>query len=156
MQTQEILLKAAETARQTVNANAGGPFGAAIVDESGSIFLASNTVLASCDPTAHAEVNAIRKACEEKQSHDLSGCTLYTTCYPCPMCLAACIWANIKEVHYGCSPSDAERIGFRDGYIYDFIEGGSNDETVIRLTAEDKSACLELFEYYKEYNKQLY
>ena len=156
MNTQEILSKAVEEARKTVNSNLGGPFGAAIVDESGNIFLASNTVLGSSDPTAHAEVNAIRKACEAKQSHDLSGCTLYTTCYPCPMCIAACIWANIKAVHYGCTPDDAQKIGFRDDYIYDFIEGGCKDESVMSLHAEDKDECLALFEHYKEHSKQLY
>jgi len=156
MNSQEILLKAVGKARQTVNSNLGGPFGAAIVDEAGKIFLASNTVLGSNDPTAHAEVNAIRKACEEKQSHDLAGCTLYTTCYPCPMCLAACIWANIKEVHYGCTAEDAEKIGFRDDYIYDFIEGHCSDDSVLALHAEDKEACLALFAYYKEHSKQLY
>lgn len=156
MQTPEILLKAAERAMQTVNSNLGGPFGAAIVDASGKIFLASNTVLGSHDPTAHAEINAIRRACEEKQSHDLTGCTLYTTCYPCPMCLAACIWANIKEVHYGCTAEDAKKIGFRDDFIYEFIEAGCTDEEVLTLHAEDKKACLALFAHYKDHSKQLY
>ncbi|NBK21037.1 MAG: nucleoside deaminase [Spirochaetia bacterium] len=156
MNAQEILSKAVEEARQTVDSNLGGPFGAALVDETGKVFLASNTVLGSCDPTAHAEVNAIRKACEEKQSHDLSGCKLYTTCYPCPMCLAACIWANIKEVHYGCTAEDAKKIGFRDDYIYDFFEGHSSDASVIALHAEDKEACLALFKHYQKQSKQLY
>ena len=156
MNTQEILSKAVEEARQTVNSNLGGPFGAAVVDETGKIFLGSNTVLGSNDPTAHAEINAIRKTCEEKQSHDLTGCTLYTTCYPCPMCISACIWANIKAVHYGCTAEEAKKIGFRDDYIYDFIEGGRKDEKVLSLHAEDKKECLALFEYYREHNKQLY
>ncbi len=156
MQTKEILEIAAQAAMQTVDSNQGGPFGAALVDQGGKIFYASNTVLGSCDPTAHAEVNAIRKACEEKQSHDLSGCTLYTTCYPCPMCLAACIWANIKEIHYGCSSEDAKSIGFRDDFIYDFIEGGCKDMGVLTLHHEDKDACLALFDHYKKMKKQLY
>lgn len=156
MQAQQILKKAADEARRTVKEAMGGPFGAAIVDEAGDIFLASNTVLGSHDPTAHAEVNAIRAACDAKQSHDLSGCILYTTCYPCPMCLAACIWANIKEVHYGCTPEDAKKIGFRDDYIYEFIEGGCKKHEVLALHAEDKKACLELFDHYKRENKQLY
>lgn len=156
MQAQEILLQAADEAKRTVSSSMGGPFGAAIVDEAGEIFLASNTVLGSHDPTAHAEVNAIRAACDAKQSHDLSGCILYTTCYPCPMCLAACIWANIKEVHYGCTPEDAKKIGFRDDYIYEFIQGGCKEREVLSLHAENKEACLELFEHYKREEKQLY
>ncbi|MDY0289408.1 MAG: nucleoside deaminase [Sphaerochaeta sp.] len=156
MKTPEILEQAAQEAMRTVSSGMGGPFGAAIVDEAGKVFLSSNTVLGSCDPTAHAEVNAIRKACTEKQTHDLGGCTLYTTCYPCPMCLAACIWANIREVHYGCTPQDAKKIGFRDDYIYDFIKGNCKDSGVLALHAEDKGACLELFEHYRREGKQLY
>jgi len=131
---------------QTVNSTGEGPFGAAVVDQKGKIFLGSNTEISSCDPTAHAEINAIRKACKEKQSHDLSGGTLYTTCYPCPMCISACIWANIKEVHYGCTLEDAKGYGFDDIFIYDFIEGGCKDEKVLSLHPENKEACLALFE----------
>ena len=140
---------------QTVNSKLEGPFGAAVVDETGKIFLGSNTEISSHDPTAHAEVNAIRKACKEKQTHTLSGSVLYTTCHPCPMCIAACIWANIKEVHYGCTLEDAKRYGFDDIFIYDFIEGGCKDDKVLALLAEDKKECLALFEHYNEKRKQL-
>lgn len=126
-----------------------GPFGAAIVDESGKIFLGSNTERISNDPTAHAEINAIRKACKEKQSNDLTGCKLYTTCHPCPMCISACIWANIKEVHYGCTLEDAKKFGFDDIFIYDFIAGGCKDEKILALYPEDKEACLGLFEHHR-------
>ncbi|HKL59641.1 MAG TPA: nucleoside deaminase [Sphaerochaeta sp.] len=149
MQTQELLVKAAEAARQTVNSSLEGPFGAAVVDESGAVFLGSNTEISSNDPTAHAEINAIRKACAEKQTHDLSGCTLYSTCYPCPMCLSACIWAHIKEVHYGCTLEDAKKYGFDDIFIYDFIAEGCTDDEVLILHAEDKEACVALFEHHK-------
>ncbi len=104
-----------------------------MVDHLGEVFIASNTVLGSNDPTAHAEVNVIRQACRKKGTHDLSGCILYTTCYPCPMCLSACMWANIKEVYYGCSPQDAQAIGFRDDFIYRYINEGCSDASVLEL-----------------------
>ena len=105
-------------ARRTMNMNLGGPFGAVIVDKDNKVIaIASNTVLGSHDPTAHAEVNAIRKAGEVLGTHDLSGCTLYATGYPCPMCLSAIIWANIKEVYYGVTSKRVEEItGFDEGF----------------------------------------
>ena len=99
-----------EEARKTMNQNIGGPFGAVIVKDNKVITVASNTVLGSHDPTAHAEVNAIRKAGQVLGTHDLSGCVLYATGYPCPMCLSAIIWANIKEVYYGTDLKEAEDI----------------------------------------------
>lgn len=156
MEGSEALKKAVELARKTMNANLGGPFGAALVDPQGNVYIASNSVLASHDPTAHAEVNVIRQASEDKQSHDLGGCILYTTCYPCPMCLSAAIWANIKDVYYGCTASDAEAIGFRDDYIYDFINSGCKDERVLTLHASDRQLCLTLFEEYASAEKTLY
>ena len=90
---------AVERARQTMNSGVGGPFGAAIVDEEGNVIaINSNRVLADHDPTAHAEITAIREACKKLGTHDLSGCTMYATGYPCPMCLGAMIWANIKKL----------------------------------------------------------
>ena len=106
--------EAIEEARKTMNLNYGGPFGAMITKDNKIIAIASNTVLKDNDPTAHAEINAIRKAGEVLNTHDLSGCTLYATGYPCPMCLSAIIWSNIKEVFYGTNLEDAANIGFRD------------------------------------------
>lgn len=146
-----------KAAQRTMNQNIGGPFGAVIVDQDGNILaVASNTVLGSHDPTAHAEINAIRQACNTIKSHDLSGCTLYATGHPCPMCLSAIIWANIKTVYYGCTPKDAEEIGFRDDFIYRFIEGNLTDKSVMTLEPLAREDCLELFKNYKENNKQLY
>ena len=94
-----VISLAIEQARKTMNQNIGGPFGAAIIDKDGNIIsVSSNTVLRDNDPTAHAEVNAIREACKKINSYDLSECILYTTAYPCPMCLSAIIWANIKKI----------------------------------------------------------
>lgn len=144
-------------ARRTMNQNDGGPFGASIMDKSGTIIaVASNTVLKDHNPTAHAEVNAIRKAGEVLGTHDLSGCVLYTTGFPCPMCLSAIIWANIQKVYFGCTPHDAEAIGFRDDFIYRFIQNGLKESSLIDLEELDRAQCLELFEEYTRANKAIY
>lgn len=96
------------------------PFGCIIVNAKGEIVgLGHNTVALDNDPTAHGEVNAIRNACKNLGTFDLSGCILYTSCEPCPMCLNACKWANITEVYYAADRYDAENIGFRDRVFYD-------------------------------------
>ena len=156
MEAKEILKKAVAEAKKTMTAGDGGPFGAAIIDPEGHLYVASNTVLSSNDPTAHAEVNAIRKACKEKQTHDLSGCVLYTTCYPCPMCLSACVWANIKTIYYGCTPKDAEAIGFRDDFIYRFFKGDCTDSNVMKITQEGRELTLVLFDEYAKENGKIY
>lgn len=154
MNNKEVMNLAIKEAEKTMTKDIGGPFGAAIVKNGKVITVASNTVLGSHDPTAHAEVNAIRKASEKLETHDLSGCTLYATGYPCPMCLSAIIWANIKEVYYGTDLKAAEEIGFRDDYIYDFIN--NNDEGILSIKNISKEECLELFKKYTEQNKEIY
>ncbi len=100
----------------------GGPFGAVIVKNQKIVAKASNQVTLRNDPTAHAEVNAIRQACEVLNTFDLSGCTLYTSCEPCPMCLGAIYWAHIGEVYYGNTKADAGAIGFDDSFIYNELD----------------------------------
>ena len=154
-----MLDKAINEARRTMNENIGGPFGALITDKDNNIIaVASNTVLGSNDPTAHAEVNAIRKAGSILKTHDLSGCKLYTTAYPCPMCISAIIWSNIKEVYYGAGVEVASNIGFRDDFIYDFIKANAKNENVlkIRQLELEKEKCEELFKEYVNNDKQLY
>lgn len=102
--------------------NGGGPFAAVIVKDGKIIATGANSVTKNNDPTAHAEVNAIRKACEVLKTFDLSGCTIYTSCEPCPMCLGAIYWAHIGKVFYGNNKTDARHIGFDDSFIYDEIE----------------------------------
>lgn len=143
----EIAIKEADS---TMSKGIGGPFGAAIIDKDNNIYVASNSVLDSHDATAHAEVNAIRKASKALKTHDLSGCILYTTCYPCPMCLSAAIWANIDKIIYGCTAQDAANIGFRDDYIYNFIQNNCKDEKTIKIQQEDREKTLALFKKYKE------
>lgn len=147
---------AIERAKKTVNENIGGPFGACIVKDGEVIAVASNNVLQSHDPTGHAEVNAIRKAGEVLGTHNLKGCVMYATGYPCPMCLGAMIWANIDTLYYGCTPADAEKIGFRDDFIYRYIKTGEKEGMTFNIEELDREECLKLFEEYKENNKEIY
>lgn len=101
----------------------GGPFGAVVIREGMLISRAHNTVLSDRDPTAHAEINAIREACRILGRHDLSDCTLITTCEPCPMCLGAILWARIPTVLYGAGRGDAATIGFDDEIFYRILKG---------------------------------
>ena len=102
-------------------ANGGGPFGAVIVRDGEVIATGTNRVTATCDPTAHAEVSAIRAACAKLKEFKLSGCTIYSSCEPCPMCLSALYWAGVERIFYGNTKSDAKAINFDDSFIYDQI-----------------------------------
>ena len=150
-----IMKLAIEEARKTMNQDMGGPFGALIVKDDKVISVSSNTVLGTHDPTAHAEINAIRKAGKVLNTHDLTGCKLYVTGYPCPMCLSAIIWANIKEVYYGTTLKDAESIGFRDDFIYNFIRNNNSGE-VLTIKNIEREECIKLFEEYKQMGKEIY
>lgn len=135
-----------DLAKDNLKTNNGGPFGACIVKDGVIIGKGSNMVLATNDPTAHAEVVAIRDACKNINTYDLSGCELYTSCYPCPMCLSAIIWSNIKMVYYGNNVLDAASIGFRDEDIYNYIKG-NND--MLKLENIDREETIKVFEEYK-------
>ncbi len=102
--------------------NNGGPFGALIVTADGQTFDGVNRVTATNDPTAHAEVTAIRRACSELGTFDLSGAILYTSCEPCPMCLASALWARIDRVVFAADRHDAASVGFDDAVFYEFFE----------------------------------
>ncbi|NOZ47113.1 MAG: nucleoside deaminase [Chlorobi bacterium] len=102
--------------------NGGGPFGAVIVKNNKIIAKAANKVTKNNDPTAHAEVLAIRAASKKLNNFDLSGCTIYTSCEPCPMCLGAIYWARLDKIYFGNNKSDAKNIGFDDSFIYEEIE----------------------------------
>lgn len=135
----------------------GGPFGACVVKNNQIIGASSNQVLRSNDPTAHAEIEAIRQACQTINSYDLSDCELYTTCFPCPMCLSAIIWSNIKKVYYGNSTEDVEKIGFRDKYIYDFIKGLPQvDDKVLDLQCIDREETIKAFNDFNNNEHTLY
>lgn len=116
-QDKEMMREAIRLADESV-ANGGGPFGAVIVKDGEIIAATSNRVTLDNDPTAHAEVNCIRMACKRLGTFDLSGCTIYTSCEPCPMCLGAIYWARIDRIFYGNNRQDAADIGFDDDFIY--------------------------------------
>ena len=99
---------------------------------------------------------SIRKAGKKLRTHDLSNCILYATGYPCPMCLSAIIWSNIKKVYYGCTPKDAEAIGFRDDFIYRFINNNCSEKETLDIIALNRDDCLKLFEEYSKNNKEIY
>lgn len=124
--------------------NHGGPFGAVVVKDDKIIGKGSNSVLKNNDPTAHAEIMAIRDACKNINSYDLSGSIIYTSCYPCPMCLSAIIWSNIKTVYYGNSKEDAASIGFRDDFIYNYINDKENCD--LKLINIDREETIKTFE----------
>ena len=146
---------AKELSDENLKTNAGGPFGACIVKDGKILGKGSNNVLSNNDPTAHAEIVAIREACQNLNSYDLSGCELYSTCYPCPMCLSATIWANIKKVYYGNTKEDAAKIGFRDDMIYDFIKNSSNDSNLLDLERIDKEETIKTFNEFDEINDNI-
>lgn len=148
---------AAAEATSNLTSKAGGPFGCVIVRAGKIIAQAHNQVLLDHDPTAHAEITCIRKATKKLGTHDLSGCVLYTSCYPCPMCLGTIIWANIKQVYYGNTAKDAAAIGFRDDYIYDFIKQGGQDQRVLALKQIARDETLPSFTVFAaQQDKELY
>ncbi len=110
--------RAIELARQGIEENAGGPFGCVVVRNGEIIGEGNNRVTSLNDPTAHAEIIAIRQACKSLNSFQLDGCTIYTSCEPCPMCLGAIYWARPASVFYACNRDDAAEIGFDDDHIY--------------------------------------
>lgn len=150
-----------ELAQQNILTNDGGPFGAVIIKNNEIVGKGNNQVVLKNDPTAHAEIVAIRDACKNLGIFDLTGCEIYTSCYPCPMCLSAIIWSNIKMVYYGNTKEDAEKIGFRDNLIYEYLEGQSkttNKEDILKIIAMDREETIKTFESYqnKSENKTMY
>ena len=125
----QFMREAIRLANESVN-RGGGPFGAVIVKDGKVIAGSSNSVTIDNDPTAHAEVNTIREACRRLGTFDLSGCTIYTSCEPCPMCLGAIYWARISRIFYGNNRKDARDIQFADDFIYEELERPLGNRTV--------------------------
>lgn len=142
-----LLGEAAKEALVGSSNNEGGPFGAVITDREGNIISRGhNTVLSSHDPTNHAEIVAIREACKKLGTHDLSDCTIYSSCEPCPMCLLAIIWANIKTLYFGATRKDAARAGFKDDIIYDYFA----DKNYILIREKiDNLDCVKVLDEYE-------
>lgn len=139
---------AKELADSNLKTGEGGPFGACIVKDDEIIGKGSNGIIRNNDPTAHAEIVAIRDACNNIGTYDLSGCELYTSCYPCPMCISAIIWANITKVYYGNTSEDASNIGFKDKFIYDLIYG--ENEKLLQLECMDRDQTIKTFEEFEK------
>ena len=150
----KYMLEAIKEARKGIENHHGGPFGSVIVKDGEIIAHGHNHVPINHDPTCHGQIDAIRKACDKLGTHDLSGCAIYTTSEPCPMCLCACMWANISKIYYGCTINDNEKIGFRDKK-FDKLMGG---RAKIRgyLVKCDRNECLKLFEEYNQMNSERY
>lgn len=113
-----FMSRAIELAAENAGSVTGGPYGAVIVKDGEIVAAQSNKVTVDIDPTAHAEVNAIREACKVLGTFDLSGCVLYSSCEPCPMCLSAAYWAHIDKIYYAADRYDAAKVGFDDEFIY--------------------------------------
>lgn len=138
---------ALEEAYAGIEAGDGGPFGTVIVRDGEIVGRGHNRVVVNQDPTCHGEMEAIRDACKNLGTFDLSGCELYTTAEPCPMCLGATLWANIPVVYYGCTREDSDEIGFRDEVFYEYLAGEADLLTVSEF---ERESCLELFETYTQ------
>ena len=147
---EEIMKAAAEMAEFTSTNNIGGPFGAAVTDKDGNVIaISSNTVLHNSDPTCHAEMNAIRLAAKHLGTHDLSGCSIYATGAPCPMCLSAILWANIDKLYISGLPEDAAAIGFRDDWMFDYLANNKvNSTDVLEVEEVDRSIAQSLYSSY--------
>ena len=126
----EFLRRAIELARQNVLTGTGGPFAALIVRDGEVIAEAANSVTTTNDPTAHGEVNAIRKACAALGTFSLAGCEIYTSCEPCPMCLAAIYWARLGAIYFGSNQQDAAKAGFDDAFLYEEMRRASQERSI--------------------------
>ena len=136
--------------------NQGGPFGAIIVRNGKIISRGHNHVLLTNNPTAHAEIVAIRKATRKLKRFDLSDCELYTTCEPCPMCLAAAEWAKMKTIYYGCTRSDAARIGFDDKKIYGDIKSAPKSKLIKEIQVKGNDFLEPFIEWMEKKDKKQY
>ncbi len=129
----------------------GGPFGALVLKDDQVISIGHNTVLKDNDPTAHAEINAIRQACQKLNTYDLKDCVLFATSEPCPMCLSAIIWSNIKTVYFGTNRKEVANIGFRDDFIYNYLDG--KEKNILKIENIKSIKCEDLL---KKYNNTIY
>lgn len=152
----KFMKRAVELARMGMQKNEGGPFGCVIVKDGSVIAEGNNRVTSENDPTAHAEVVAIRKACEVLGSFQLTGCDIYTSCEPCPMCLGAIYWARPQNVYYAASRKDAADAGFDDDFIYSELDVPPSNRTIPFIQTGDEEAGQVFREWNKKENKTDY
>ena len=139
------MARAIELAKKGVEANAGGPFGCVVAKNGEIVAEGNNRVTSTNDPTAHAEIIAIREACKALNAFQLDGCTIYTSCEPCPMCLGAIYWARPEKVFFACTRDDAANIGFEDDFIYKELEKSNEDREMVLLSLM-RDEALEVFQ----------
>lgn len=157
MNQQEIFMdEAIRLSFETMRNNTGGPFGAVVVKDGKIIARGFNKVISSNDPTAHAEVVAIREACKVLNSFQLDGCEIYTSCEPCPMCMAAIYWARPDSVYYANSKTDAAKIGFDDNFIYEELEKPYQKRSIPLKRIKEKDALEAFIEWEKKSDKVRY
>jgi len=157
MNEQENFMKAAvELSLEGPRTNMGGPFGAVVVKDGKIIGKGSNQVTSSNDPTAHAEVVAIREACKNLNSFQLEGCVIYTSCEPCPMCLGAIYWARPDKVYYANTREDAANIGFDDSMIYEELDKKFLDRKIPFIQLGREQAIIAFKEWEENSGKTLY
>jgi tRNA(Arg) A34 adenosine deaminase TadA len=145
---EKFMQMAIDLSEYNVKQGLGGPFGAVIVKDGMVLARSANKVVPTNDPTAHAEVSAIRLACQELGTHNLEGCEIYTSCEPCPMCLGAIYWARIDKIYYANTKADAAAIGFDDHFIYDELERPMDKRKMpfVQLMRDEALSAFKLWE----------
>lgn len=155
MNSKELMRKAIELSIENIK-NGGGPFGSVIAKEGEIIATGVNRVTSDCDPTAHAEINAIRNAAKKLGTFNLSGCEIYASCEPCPMCLGAIYWSHLDKLYYGNTQQDAASIGFDDEFIYKEIELKPDERHLPSEHLLNNEAITAFDEWKQEANKTEY
>lgn len=156
MYNRQFMAEAIRLAKENVKNGTGGPFGAVIVKDGEIIASCVNTVIPDNDPTAHAEVNAIREACRKLKTYQLEGCEIYASCEPCPMCLGAIYWARPSKVYYASTKEEAAGAGFDDSFIYKEITYSGNERSIPFLKIEEQGAGEEFSLWNTSDLKELY
>jgi tRNA(Arg) A34 adenosine deaminase TadA len=156
MSSEKFMQRAAELALEKMRGNFGGPFGAVIVRGQDIVAEGWNQVTSVNDPTAHAEITAIRNACGKLRTFNLEGCDIFTNCEPCPMCLGAIYWARLRSIYYCNTRSDAARIGFDDRFIYDEIALPPDKRKIPALRIESATSNLAFSEWARSPDKRRY
>ena len=155
MKNINFMKRAIELSIQNINNN-GGPFGCVIVKQNKIIAEGTNRVTYNNDPTAHAEIIAIRNACEKLNTFNLEGCELYTSCEPCPMCLSAIYWSHIDKIYFGNSRSAASKIGFDDEFIYNELNKELSSRKIIMTQINQNEAIKAFLDWEKKLDKVKY
>lgn len=156
MANTDFLKKAIELSAEKMNAGEGGPFGAVIVKNNQIIAEGWNQVTTSCDPTAHAEITAIRKAAEKLGTFDLAGCQIYSSCEPCPMCLSAIYWARLDKIYFANTRTQAAKIGFDDNFLYEEVTKTIENRKIPTFHTPNESALKVFKDWENKADKVLY